>query len=305
MNQETTSPNSSKPQNRLGIAAVVLACLALIVALGTLFLTIQNWLEQNKLQLLPTTIPQLVKDTTRDSIESALHPINAQLTSQQQSIQSLQHALAQSNGPIQLAHAKVLVNLARLSQQAGSQPQVTLALLQQAKQKLNPNQDKTLIADINKDITYLQKDAKTNAGKELNRLSQARQLVATLQAQSPNTQALHPQERATHWYQRWWQNFQALFVVQRISNSNKRLLTPDQADLIKAALTLQLDTASWALLQNNQTLLKQSLTQAVQLSSEGFKPSPQLKQLNQLLNQLIAMPAQPTYQLLSYQLINH
>jgi uncharacterized protein HemX len=304
MSQDKT-PTKTQPTNRLGVAGVIVGCLAFIVALGTLFLTIENRLEQNKLQLLPATIPQLIKNTTSESIRSALEGVDKHLANQRQSIQAVQQALAKSHGPIQRAQAKVLINLAQLSQQTSSQLSVTIALLQQARQKLSSPQDDALIHDINQDLKYLQADKGATTGKLLASLEQSNQLTSQLEAQSPRSAALQVKTPAKHWYQRWWRNFQTLFVVQRINNDNKRLLSPDQAALIKAALALQLDTARWALLQSNTALFQQSIHRAKQLASEGFKNTSHLTTLRAVLTTLASAKASPAYSLLSYQLVNH
>lgn len=88
---EQSSPQPSR--NRVAISALIVGLVTLVIALGTLFLTIHNRLEQNKLQLLPTTIPSLAKDAARTSMQPALDAIHQQLQQQDEIIRGLEQTL--------------------------------------------------------------------------------------------------------------------------------------------------------------------------------------------------------------------
>jgi uncharacterized protein HemX len=305
MTDQKTIDKQPKP-NRMNAIAFALGCIAVIVSLGTLFLSVESRLDQNKLQLLPLTIPSLIKSVTDESIQSALKSVDSQLAEQRKTIESFQQAIAQSQGPEQLAYAKLFIRLAQLSNQNGSQAQVTIALLELAKQKLNSIQDSILIKSINDDLASLKKEKGTHPEKVLADLEQAKQLATQLQAVTPQSPDLNSARTEKKGYQRWLENLQSLFVVERINSDDQRLLSPQQIELVKASFNLQLDMASWALMQNNFKLFSYSLNHANQLVKEGFKKSIALTELETLLHQLQSTQLeQQTLNLLSYQLINN
>ena len=305
MTEGKTIDKQPKP-SRISIIALALGCLAVIVSLGTLFLTLESRLDQNKLQLLPITIPSLIKSVTDESIQSALKSVNSKLAKQGRTIESFQQALTQSQGPQQLAYAKLLIRLAQLSNASGSQKQVAIALLELAKQKLNSVQDTILIKSINEDLASLKNDKGANSEKALTDLQQAKQLATQLQAITPQSPSLNPTHPEKQGYKRWLENLQSLFVVERITSDDQHLLSPQQIELVRASFDLQLDMASWALMQNNSKLFTHSLNNANQLVKEGFKKSIALTELQTLLQQLQSTQLQQqTLDLLSYQLINN
>lgn len=302
---EKSTELKAHASGRLGLVGLIFACFALLIALGTLFLTIENRLEQNQLQLLPATLPQLAKSSAEESTQALLKTVDSRLEAQQQAIDSLQQAFKQSSAPMDQTQAKILINLAQMNHQAGSQEPITIALLQLAKQKLHDSQNSMLIHDINQDINNLEKNKGKTISQLLNQLEQAKKLTTELQGLTTQSPVFKANSSFEHWYERWWRNFQTLFVVQRIDNNSKGLLSTDQVSLVKASLELQLDMASWGLMQGNSLLFQQSLARANQLANEGFNPSDALKALKSLLQALAATELNQPHNLLSYQLMSH
>lgn len=303
MSKET--PTKEKPK-RIGLAALIVAVVAVILTLGNLFLTINNRLEQNKLQLLPITLPNLVKNTAQLSVQNALSAVNSELKKQGHTIESLQQTISRSRGPLQLASAKTLINLAQLNLANQSGMAVTKALLELAKQKLDPNKNTALIKSINEDLARLKLTKPNKQTSPLTNLQQAKKISAQLHAVTPETQSLQATKNQKHWYKRWLQNVKSLFVVRRLDNENEKLLAPAEIELVKASLNLQLDIASWALLNSNQNLFKTAIQNTIKLSKEGFKKDEQLQKLQTLLKQLNAHSfTHAIHTLVSYQLINN
>lgn len=308
MSEQQKNKSSSKQQcgNRLNVTGIVLGSIAIVITLGTLFLTVENRLEQNKLQLLPVTLPSLIKNTTNSTIHSALATVDAQLDKQNKAIASLQQALAKSHGPLQLANAKTLISLAQLDIENGSQTKVATALLKLAKEKLNPTQDSALIGSINDDLKSLEKQRGSSRLELLASLQQVSLLATQLDAIAPQRKELNTTSHEKHWYARSWKNLKSLFIIQRISSDNQKLLSPDQAQLVKASIELQLNLASWALTQNNKNLYENSLNHASKLVMEGFKKNSALENIANLLGKLtMADVGKSARSLLSYQLITN
>jgi uncharacterized protein HemX len=290
----------------MALAALILGCVSVILTLGTLFLTLENRLDQNKLQLLTLTIPNVIKSTTDETVQSALKSIDLQMEKQNAAIGVLQQAFTELNAPEQLMQAKLFINLAQLCHAHGSEEQAPTALLKLAKQKLNPTQNSGLIDAIDQDLANLKTLHRTDPENVLSNLQLAKQLVRQLQALTPPLPSLSSAVKTQHIYERWWQNFKSLFVIQRMHNDNPGLLSPQQIELVKASFDLQLDMASWAFMQKNFSLFQSSLHRASELAKESFTGSTALTQVQALLNQLQStQPEQPTRDLLSYQLISH
>lgn len=225
------SEQPSPQRNRLAISALVTAVFTLLIALGTLFLSIHNKLEQNKLQLLPTTIPSLAKEAARAGTEEIL------------------------------GHSK----------QQFEQQQKALTALQQ-------------------DVNHLQqkRQSRIDLDATLAHIEQAQAAAGQLQGVSTRIETLKPAPTGSTWYQQWWHNIRSLFVVRRLNNDSQTLLSPQQVELVKASVELQLDLTEWAAIHSKPNLFKRSLKQANKLIADGFEKNAALSQLQHALQQLQA-----------------
>lgn len=298
-----TGPATNNTKSKPAIIGMCLAIFALLIALGCAFWVVSLWLEQNKLQLLPIQVTQLIKENTASTMETELSPIKKTLQNQQNQLSQVTQTLKRQAAPVRTAQADWLIQMAQLQLNLQHDPSGTKKLLALAQADL-PQNKTTLAKAIAADQQLLSKLPLFPMTATIASLQQLRQATQNLQLPATYSKA-QSSDNNTGWWQRRWDGIKNLFVIRRLDDGAARLLTPEQATLLKASITLQLDTATWALLNNNNKLFAQALQNATMAINQGFSHNTTMVSMLQEIHKLqqLKFPNTRVLQLQSFALL--
>ena len=177
-------------------------------------------------------------------------------------------------------------------------PATTLVLLQAADTLLQSISDERVINiknTLTKEITKLQANPTANFSELFSKLDHAQEAILKLHLRP--MLAKTPKESAVPLS--WHEQLQAslkllekLVVIRHYDQEKESKFSPLNQMLLREQLSMDLQKAQWAVLQRNQAIYQQSLTQTnnrlqpyLALKEEGIQQDSQLK-LNEFLNQI-------------------
>ena len=309
----TSAPSThekTKPQRRL--SAQALFTITTITLLGTsTYVLVTNQASQHNQQAQNQQL-QTVLDTLTQEHQQFSHNLqtsNELLQSKQAALQQQFNALSKrvettpNNEATQtqswlLKKAQYYLEVAQMDSQWSHDPATTLVLLQAADTLLQSISDERVINiknTLTKEITKLQANPTANFSELFSKLDHAQEAILKLHLRP--MLAKTPKESAVPLS--WHEQLQAslkllekLVVIRHYDQEKESKFSPLNQMLLREQLSMDLQKAQWAVLQRNQAIYQQSLTQTnnrlqpyLALKEEGIQQDSQLK-LNEFLNQI-------------------
>lgn len=311
----TTAACSQPPQSSSIILTFVISCLVVAAALALAFYynQQQQHSHQANLQSLTTYTTQL---------EQEVKQLRAKLTSATQDWQSaseeLRSAIEHANAPQNISPRYVLreslylVDIAQHNLTLMHNPDLAISALTHADQILKQSQVSNvhhLRQQILTDLTKLKAIQPIDKALYLSDLDWITQQLSTLQIKTPKVQAQNtpaqqtkPDKQAT-WKDKLKNNLSGLNKLIIVTHSDERitpLISNAQREAAQAYVRTQLAQASFALVHDDEILLKRSIHNASRWSLQTYDLStPTGKLITDKLGKLEALNLTPTYPSLS------
>ena len=286
-----------KTNNTFSMIALLLSIAALGAVAGHYYWQTQQQqklhseLSQQFLQKEQQTEQQLfaaINQQQQQSSQQFNHLINDGLTKQNTEIAKLQQQLAQldqgqSNDWL-VKEAEYLMQVASRSLWLEKQPSATIALLNEAEQRLKASNDANLLPireQIRADIEQLNLLPELAIEQSILSLMALNKQLSTLpiaMAYLPNTDSeqtdLTLSENTADWQEnlnKTWQRFLDGFItVKRRTANVEALLSPEQQQNLRSNLSLKLELAQWAASRQHSDIYQQSLQDAQLWLNEYF-----------------------------------
>ena len=313
--------NKSTPLPRLAYQALfTLLAVALFITVTYVLLTnLKQQTTQNQHdQLLQTALTALT--ARQEQLAVNLNAMTQRLQSQQKTLQSQLHALSKQvethsnvdttlNQPWVLKKARYYLELAQINQHWSTDNATTVALLEEANALLQPIPDERLISirqTLAKETESLKSITPVNVAEVMSQLSAAQTAVLSL----PLTPTAPTAKQTLSTASTWRENLQTslnilekLVVVRHHDPKEETTFSPLYQSLLREQLSMNLQNAQWAVLQNNETIYQQSLQQILKnlqpyILQKANAREPRAK-LNTFLTQIRALqeikltPSQP------------
>ena len=227
---------------------------------------------------------------------------NLQLSSSEK-FELLQNQVGKSRRQWLIAEAEYLSSLANTRLQLAGDINTAIIALQAADQRLKENGDPTTFAvreQLAKEINTLKNTAMPDIVGISSQLVALENTVAKMGVNQPHAGSSQVPEVGTgeasaipeniqQTLDEAWSNFSKLIVVRRHDKPIAALMTQEQVELIKKNLTLKLEAARLALINQNESLYKASIAISIDWLNDYFdvaKPSVEaaIKQLESLKN---------------------
>lgn len=301
-NSEHAERTSAKSINRnflLLSLTFLLAIIACVMAFYTVQLNKQIQNSFNRKQAsLGAEIEQLKanQNQTRDQINSALDTTKQDQAKLKSAFdhfdKEFQGAMKQHQYQTQdwlLLKAKYYLELAQINAQWSTNPDVTIALLQEGDkllQELNSTEIFAVRQSIAKDIAALKAVTTIDVAGLLIKLDAAQNSVSTLNVQSvidKNDHAITPETDLQATQSSTWRSrlqgslkvLEKLVIVRRNDEDVTPLMSPLYESILKESIRLNLQEAQWALLNNNPVVYQLALKQAIENLQRTFSGTAQ------------------------------
>lgn len=278
MSENINSSATEKHKSHKATASLILGTLALLIALGAFFLTVQNWLTQNKLSIWSNTLPHIIAQQVSDDMQAPMASLKKQLAEQAKVTAMILVQQKEDATPSALAKSKLFIAFARLSLLAGNEPIQVVPLLKAAKQALIGTPYNKAIQQIDSDMKRLQPgrgDALQTILQRIDHMQrQLPSLVGTLALPDASTNTV----KKIGWFKRFGGHLKGLFIV-RSDQRSAPFLDHAQALLLKMHLSIQFDLLAWAAIHNQASIYKVALSKIKKILTQGFQKNAALKQL--------------------------
>ncbi|GGI89212.1 uroporphyrinogen-III C-methyltransferase [Legionella impletisoli] len=310
--KSTTSPNHTLGTKPTFIAFILV--IALIAMAFALFATYNNLqlqrqiaftadqinTEINSLSESHTSVQERI-NTTLESFAESSNQLGIKLKTLDKNMQSALKQQHYNSDDWLLLKARYYLQLAQINAHWSNNVETTIALLQQADELLANIHDQRLFEvrqAIAKEITQLKSLQSLDKTGLLSKLDALQETVSNL----PIKTSVTPENRqnnneATTKTPEAWRDrlknsinlLERLVVIRRHDEAIQPLLSQQQEALLRASLQLNLQEAQWAVLQNNETVYKMALNQAIQTIQRYF--TTEKGRVEGVLNQLQTLKA--------------
>ncbi|AHE66065.1 uroporphyrinogen-III C-methyltransferase [Legionella oakridgensis] len=272
---------------------IILALIALGGALYAIYantqLHQQMTVQNNSLLTALNTIKQQQTENTNqaqatiNTLQQAQNTLKDKLTLLEKNLHSAMQQRFYQTKDWMLLKARYYLQLAQINAHWSNNTQTTIALLQQADKLLSITHDQRLFAvrqAIAKEITEAQAIPDVDIAGLLSRLDAAQNLVNTIPIKksvipSDDKQQETPSDTTpSAWRERLKESvglLEKLVVIRRHDETMQPLLTTTQEAMLRENIRLNLQEAQWAILQNNETIYKIALNQALKSIQNSFK----------------------------------
>ncbi|WP_133128279.1 uroporphyrinogen-III C-methyltransferase [Legionella nagasakiensis] len=290
---KTSHQRSSSRAIFLLTVTILLALIAIGSALYAIYSNVQ--MHQEERQQRDSFITML--DTIKQQQTENVHQIQATIKTLNQTQQVLKDRLATLEKNLQsmaqqrfyqtkdwtLLKARYYLHLAQINAHWSNNIQTTVALLQQADKLLALTHDHRLFTvrqAIAKEITETQSVPEIDMAGLLSQLDAAQNLVNNIPIKKS---VMPPEEKQNNtpnnttpsaWRERLKESvslLEKLVVIRRQDETIQPLLTPTQEAMLRENIRLNLQEAQWAVLQNNETIYKIALNQALKNIQNSFQ----------------------------------
>ncbi|WP_028388660.1 uroporphyrinogen-III C-methyltransferase [Legionella fairfieldensis] len=292
-----TAVKNPAPVSATDILKPWASCLALLFAIIALLVTLYNFYTNSQSRQFNLQQTQSSRDaldsleqqqlTIKNSLSNALETFNQTQSVTQKQIQvldkNLQTALQQRFYQKQdwlLVKARYYLELAQIQAHWSDDQQTTIALLQQADSLLATATDQHLFTvrqTIAKEIAQLQTLPKIDVTGLLSQLDALQHALLELPIKQPFIQSNKENKIANATVSSWREKLQNsmnklenLVVIRRNDKAIEPLLSPAHQTLLQDRISLNLQEAQWAILQNNSAIYQLALNQALENITRAF-----------------------------------
>lgn len=281
--------SSMKPATLLSVVAIVIAVLALIEG----FYLGNKTRENNKTEITSTqTLSKNIRSQKQQlsgltaqlaQLKTNLEKNTSQIGENEASVQTLNDVKDLNNNRWILVDVNHLLNMAEYHLTLVPTPNTALAILKKTEKQLTSlNDPKTLKLRqaVTNAITQLKALPKIDYAGALMQLNAISQQLSQLPLVSDHTsgkiQKLNSTTNTESGWRKYWHKsldaLEKLVVIRHQSQPIEPLISPKQQMFLIENIQLKLSQASWALLQNNQTVFENSLSTAITWINKYYAP---------------------------------
>lgn len=221
--------------------------------------------------------------------------IDAKITSLQKQLQSAMTQQMYQNQDWLLLKARYTLELAELNNFWSTDYKSTIALLQNADDLLKQNNEPKVLAirqAIAKEIGLINATPKLDITGLISQLDALQLSISKLQMSMPNEKSSAQEQKNDEQESSSWRNrmhdsaqlFGKLVVIRRNNEQIKPLMSPLYESILKESISLRLQEAQWAVLNNNSEVYQAALNQSVAQLKLHFADNKQ--SMTDLLEQL-------------------
>ncbi len=310
----------SEPKQKSGVGVAWLAIILVLTAIGVGyfgFMQLKKQIDQlststGSAKQSTTALSNELQSTASD-INSNVSSLSAQLTALEQSsadnINRLQKQVGKNRLQWRIAEAEYLISVANTRLMLAGDIDTAIVALQAADQRLKENGDPLTFPvrkQLAKEINILKSTEQADTVGISSQLIALEDAVAEMNISEPHAGSVQAPEigkgkpsslpeNIQETFNDAWANFSKLIVVRRNDEPMAALMTPERVELIRKNLSLKLEAARLALINQDETLYKTSISISMKwlgdyFDAENSAVKTALEQLETLKNTPITTP---------------